>query len=139
MLIRKIEQLIRIAVKSDQAVCTFPLFFGKITIRRTSSPVLSYSADSIQCSPPSLNLTDAGREQKDDHCITEFKSPMIGTFYSLITVPKDVRESDIVAIINALGLDNEIVIDIPGQITEVCVKDGDPVEWGQTLFKLNTE
>ncbi|MFC1687849.1 biotin/lipoyl-containing protein, partial [Patescibacteria group bacterium] len=100
----------------------FPLFFGKVTIRRTSPPAPAYSAEMVQCSSTSQNCTDVHTTQDESHGVIEFKSPMVGTFHSLVTSHQDIREGEIVAIINALRLDNEIEIDISGQIIDVCVK-----------------
>lgn len=72
------------------------------------------------------------------------KSPMVGTFYSKVT-PKDepyvkvgskVKKGDIVCIIEAMKLMNEIESDLDGEIEEILCKDGDMVEFGQPLFRL---
>ena len=72
------------------------------------------------------------------------KSPMVGTFYSRVT-PADepyvkagsrVKKGDIVCIIEAMKLMNEIESDLDGEIIEVLCQDGDMVEFGQPLFKL---
>ena len=72
------------------------------------------------------------------------KSPMVGTFYSRVT-PNDepyvsrgskVKKGDIVCIIEAMKLMNEIESEIEGEEVEILCKDGDMVEYGQPLFKL---
>lgn len=72
------------------------------------------------------------------------KSPMVGTFYSRVT-PTDepyvkagskVKKGDIVCIIEAMKLMNEIESDLDGEIVEIYCQDGDMVEFGQPLFKL---
>lgn len=72
------------------------------------------------------------------------KAPMVGTFYSRITPSDDpyvkigskVKKGDIVCIIEAMKLMNEIESELDGEILEVLCKDGDMVEFGQPLFKL---
>ena len=71
-------------------------------------------------------------------------SPMVGTFYSrtspseepYVTIGSKVKKGDIVCIIEAMKLMNEIESEIDGEIIEILCKDGDLVEYGQPLFKL---
>ncbi|MDD2217709.1 MAG: acetyl-CoA carboxylase biotin carboxyl carrier protein [Eubacteriales bacterium] len=70
------------------------------------------------------------------------KSPMVGVFYTspapeedpFVSVGSRVEKGDVLCIVEAMKLMNEIVADIGGEITEVCGKDGDIVEFGQPLF-----
>ena len=72
------------------------------------------------------------------------KSPMIGTFYSKITptdepyvkVGSKVEKGNIVCIIEAMKLMNEIESELDGEILEILCQDGDMVEYGQPLFRL---
>lgn len=72
------------------------------------------------------------------------KAPMVGTFYSKISptdepyvkIGKKINKGEIVCIIEAMKLMNEIESDIEGEIIEVFCQDGDMVEYGQPLFKL---
>lgn len=72
------------------------------------------------------------------------KSPMVGTFYSRVTptdepyikLGNNVKKGDIVCIIEAMKLMNEIESDLDGEIIEILCQDGDMVEYGQPLFKL---
>lgn len=72
------------------------------------------------------------------------KSPMVGTFYSkssptadaYVEVGTQVKKGDIVCIIEAMKLMNEIEADVDGEIVEICVNDGDTVDYGKVLFKI---
>ncbi len=72
------------------------------------------------------------------------KSPMVGTFYMkptptsapYVEVGKNVKKGDIVCIIEAMKLMNEIESEYDGQIKEIFVKDGEAVEYGQALFSI---
>ena len=72
------------------------------------------------------------------------KSPMVGTFYSAPTpdqppyvqVGKQVKEGDVLCIVEAMKLMNEIKSEQAGTITEVLVSNGQPVEFDQPLFKI---
>lgn len=74
-------------------------------------------------------------------------SPMVGTFYasSAPDKPPYVKKGDkiskgqVVCIVEAMKLMNEIESEFDGDIVEVCVKDGDVVEYGMPLFKIKEE
>lgn len=69
-------------------------------------------------------------------------SPMVGTFYRASTpgsapftdVGKTVNAGQVVCIIEAMKLMNEIEAEVSGKVVEICVQDGQPVEYGQTLM-----
>ncbi len=69
-------------------------------------------------------------------------SPMVGTFYSapspdaepFVKVGQTIKEGDVVCIVEAMKLMNEIESEFSGKIVEVCVSDGQPVEFGQVLM-----
>ena len=73
---------------------------------------------------------------------TPITSPMVGTFYMapspdaapFVTVGKTVKQGDVVCIIEAMKMMNEIKAEVAGKIVEVCVEDGQPVEFGQVLM-----
>jgi len=79
--------------------------------------------------------------------IIEIKSPMVGTFYSApapdaksyVKVGDRVTEKDVVCIIEAMKLMNEIEAECKGSIVEICVENGQLVEYGQTLYKVSKE
>lgn len=74
------------------------------------------------------------------------KSPMVGTFYRspspdskpFAEVGEKVTESSVVCIVEAMKIMNEIQAEAKGTILEVLVEDGDPVEYGQKLFKIKS-
>lgn len=75
---------------------------------------------------------------------TLIKSPMVGTFYSApapdqpayVTVGAKISEGDVLCIIEAMKLMNEIKAEVSGTIAEILVKNGQPVEFDQPLFKI---
>ncbi len=72
------------------------------------------------------------------------KSPMVGTFYSkssptakpYVEVGSIVKKGDVVCIVEAMKLMNEIEADTDGEIVEICVNDGDIVDYGKVLYKI---
>jgi acetyl-CoA carboxylase biotin carboxyl carrier protein len=73
---------------------------------------------------------------------TPIKAPMVGTFYRsgapgakpFVEVGSQVKEGDVLCIIEAMKLMNEIVAERAGVVVQALVENGQPVEYGQTLF-----
>ncbi len=80
----------------------------------------------------------------DNPSIVTIKSPMVGTFYAspapdqavYASVGKKIKEGDVLCIVEAMKLMNEIKSEVSGQVVEVFVKNGQPVEFDQPLFKI---
>jgi len=78
--------------------------------------------------------------------IEEFLSPMIGTFYAspspdadaFATTGSRVSDESVICIIEAMKVMNEIKAETSGEIVEVLVENGEPVEFGQPLFLIKT-
>jgi acetyl-CoA carboxylase biotin carboxyl carrier protein len=74
----------------------------------------------------------------------EIKSPMIGTFYrspspesgAYVDIGTEVDPDTVVCIIEAMKVMNEIKAEARGVITQICVDNAKPVEFGQALFKI---
>ena len=72
------------------------------------------------------------------------KAPMVGTFYlkpsptseAYVAIGKTVKKGDTLCIIEAMKLMNEIESEFDGKIIEICVKDGETVEYGKPLFVI---
>ena len=73
---------------------------------------------------------------------TPITSPMVGTFYKapspdsepFVSVGSSVAAGDVVCIVEAMKMMNEIESEISGKVVEICVEDGQPVEFGQVLM-----
>ena len=71
----------------------------------------------------------------------ELKSPMVGTYYSapspgapaFAEIGKKVSKGDTICIIEAMKLLNQIEADVSGTIKAICVENGEPLEYGQTI------
>ena len=77
--------------------------------------------------------------------LIEIKSPMVGTFFRApapeappyAEVGSSVGPGDILCIIEAMKLMNELECEVSGVIQEVCVQNAEPVEYGQVLFRVS--
>jgi len=85
--------------------------------------------------------TPAPASEKKGHVVS---SPFVGTFYrtpapdqpAFVEVGSVVKKGQTLCIIEAMKLMNEIEADEPGKITEILVENGQPVEFGQALFRI---
>ena len=92
---------------------------------------------------PAAGGGSAGDEQPAPTLI-EIKSPMVGTFYRAgapgappyVDTGQRISEGDTLCIIEAMKLMNEFESEISGTIEEIPVEDGEPVEYGQVLFRV---
>lgn len=88
--------------------------------------------------------TSGALQATDEAGFVYVKSPMVGTFYrssspenpAFVDVNAKVEEKTVVCIIEAMKIMNEIQAETNGAITEVLVENGQPVEYGQRLFKV---
>lgn len=98
--------------------------------------------------PASLAVTPAvsssASEKNTDHLIA-IKSPIVGTFYrssstdkpAFVKVGDTISAGDVVCVVEAMKLFNEIESEISGTIEKILVEDAQPVEYDQVLFLLN--
>jgi acetyl-CoA carboxylase biotin carboxyl carrier protein len=79
--------------------------------------------------------------------LVDVLSPMVGTFYRapapgespFVEVGDRVKSSQSVCIIEAMKLMNEIEAEVSGQVMEILVQNGEPVEYGQPLMRINPD
>ena len=77
--------------------------------------------------------------------LLEVKSPMVGTYYGCpepgakpyVAVGSRIKKGQILCIIEAMKIMNEIESEFGGLVREVCVQDAHPVEYGQALFRID--
>ncbi|MDF5722736.1 MAG: acetyl-CoA carboxylase biotin carboxyl carrier protein [Rhizonema sp. PD37] len=85
--------------------------------------------------------------QTHDLKLVEVLSPMVGTFYrasapgeqAFVDVSDRIRSGQTVCIIEAMKLMNEIEAEVSGQVIEILVQNGEPVEYGQPLMRINPD
>ncbi len=118
----------------------------KISMKKDKEPILPIQPkEQVQyiTVPENKKEEKIKPEEKEENCKV-VKSPMVGTFYSkpspdakaYVEVGSKVKKGDILCIVEAMKLMNEIESEFDGEVIEVCVKDGDVVDYGKPLFKL---
>lgn len=120
----------------------------KISMKKDKAPVMPpVPQEPVQyITVPEKKVEEKAVEQKNE--VSEeykiVKSPMVGTFYSksspdasaYVEVGSKVKKGDILCIVEAMKLMNEIESEFDGEIVEICVKDGEMVDYGKPLFKI---
>ncbi len=115
-----------------------------ITVRRelytAGAPVIAAPAAAPAVQPAQAS---AAPKQEAKKC-QPVTSPMVGTFYKasspdakpFVEVGQTVSKGDVVCIVEAMKLMNEIESEFSGKVVEICVEDGQPVEFGQVLMYI---
>lgn len=156
--LKQIKQIIELMKRSELTEFAVEEEGFKLKIRRGANglPIVSTgrssnppfpASDSV---PPQAQATAAGANDpeastpRDEVGVTYVKSPMVGTFYQaaspeskpFMDVGGKVVENTVICIIEAMKIMNEIQAEAKGTVLEVLVENGQPVEYGQRLFKL---
>lgn len=108
-------------------------------------PVMPIAPTQLQ-QPPATSQPTPTSPPVDQKWVA-VKSPMVGTFYrspapdepAFVEVSDRIRSDQTVCIIEAMKLMNEIEAEVSGQVMEILVKNGDPVEYGQALMLINPD
>ena len=138
--IEYVEKLAK--VLADNSLTEISLEDGEqaITLRKEITGVVAApSVAPITAPLPSVPQSEKPAEVKKGRPVT---SPMVGTFYKapspdakpFVEVGQTIKEGDVVCIVEAMKLMNEIEAEVSGKIVEICVSDGQPVEFGQVLM-----
>ena len=161
--LKQIKQIIELMKRSELTEFAVEEEGFKLKIRRGPNglPVLSASRESnspffpadANASPPAapgsaaptgVTLSPADATPADEAGITYIKSLMVGTFYRAASPESPpftesgskVIYTTVVCIIEAMKIMNEIQAETKGTIVEIMAENGQPVEYGQRLFKL---
>lgn len=113
----------------------------------SSNPIADVNPQIIAISTPESHqqlVIDRSTPTIDSKWV-EIKSPMVGTFYRspapdeppFASIGDRIRMGQTVCIIEAMKLMNEIEAEVVGQVMEVLVENGQPIEFGQTLMYVN--
>lgn len=146
--LRKLKKLIELVEESGISELEITEGEEKVRINRgatTNQPQINQVTthpEFHQPLPASVETPSADNKKIEG---TIINSPMVGTFYTsskpgaepFVKVGSKVKTGDILCIIEAMKLLNEIQSDYDGEIVEVLVDNAEPVEFGQPLFRIN--
>lgn len=117
----------------------------KISVKKNNQVIKEVVKENTTETPENIKQTITTKEIKEENeDFKVIKSPMVGTFYSksaptanpFVKVGDKVKKGQVLCILEAMKLMNEIESEYDGEIVEVCVKDDEMVEFGQSLFKI---
>ena len=156
--IKEIQSLIKFVAKSGASEVKLEMEDIKITIRTGavgSTPETTYVQQvpmaAAPIAPPVAPVqvettisTPAAPAEEDSKYIT-IKSPIIGTFYRkpspdkpvFVEVGDNINTGDVLCVIEAMKLFNDIESEVSGKIVKVLVEDSSPVEFDQPLFLVD--
>jgi len=158
--IKEIQSLIKFVAKSGASEVKLEMEDIKITIRtgdQSSSPETTIvqqipMASAPVAAAPAPVATEAaapaatpGASEKDNSKYITIKSPIIGTFYrkpapdkpNFVEVGKEIKQGDVLCVIEAMKLFNDIESEVSGKIVKILVDDSSPVEFDQPLFLVD--
>ena len=149
----KIRKLIKILEESNIEELEISTWRGKIRITKKLSNHANSNSDSansetlIKLNPVSEKAKPQSKTDSETESVEHLipiKSPMVGTFYrapapgakAYVELNQEIGKGQVVCIVEAMKLMNEIESEIDGKIVEALVEDSQPVEYGKALFKI---
>ncbi|MBI2561814.1 MAG: acetyl-CoA carboxylase biotin carboxyl carrier protein [candidate division NC10 bacterium] len=140
--LKELKALLRLMEGNDVEELEVEEGGRRVRIRRRAAQALIPQAAMLPV--PQATVQPAGAPAQDTTGLIPVESPMVGTFYRAPAPGAEpyVKEGDIVqkgttvCIIEAMKLMNEIEAEVKGRVARILVENGQPVEFGQTLFLL---
>jgi acetyl-CoA carboxylase biotin carboxyl carrier protein len=120
-------------------------FTEKDTKIKVSKNNISINNQTIPVTQKPSNITDSAPKAKNTTYGTPITSPIIGTAYhapepgakKFVEVGKKIKKGDTIMIVEAMKTMNHVPSTADGVVKEICVEDGQPVEFGQTIIILD--
>jgi len=143
--IKEGEESVRISRGSNAGMAAMP--FHPAQMMAATPPAAPIQAAHTAATPPAMETTAAGDEaprELPESAKNTVKSPMVGTFYRsaspssppYVEVGQQVQAGDVVCIVEAMKMMNQIEADHSGVIEAILIEDGEPVEFDQTLLTV---
>ncbi|EQD29085.1 Acetyl-CoA biotin carboxyl carrier [mine drainage metagenome] len=144
--IRKVKKLIELLEESG--IAEIEIKEGEEAVRISRMPTgsavvhaLPQIAAAAPIQAPAAPVAEAPKARSNEHVVT---APMVGTFYasptpgakSFVEIGDEIKVGQVLCIIEAMKMMNQIEADRAGRITSVMARNGDPVEYGQPLFVI---
>ena len=144
-----IEKLVKMVSDSELTELTLEEKESAIVIRKEkevvqAQTIVPQAIAAPVAAPAAQPAPAAAQEEKKEDAPkgTPITSPMVGTFYMasspgakpFVEVGSTVSTGQVVCIIEAMKLMNEIEAEVSGKVTQICVKDGEAIEYGQVLM-----
>ena len=154
--IRKLKELVKLMVQNDLTEMDLRDSEEQVTLHRpnhlsapqiqqvaAAPPSTAAPAPAVASVPETTSSAPAPQIGGDDRSgLSAVESPMVGTYYSspspdadpFISVGESIAEGDVVCLLEAMKIFNEIQSEVSGTVEKILVKNGDAVEFGQELM-----
>jgi len=152
--IRKVKKLIELLEESG--IAEIEIKEGEEAVRISRMPtggMVTHMAPAMMAAPPAIaapvaavaapaaGAAAAPARRANEHVVA---APMVGTFYAsaspgakpFVEIGTEVKEGQVLCIIEAMKMMNQIESDKAGKVTAIMATNGDPVEFGQPLFVI---
>jgi len=145
--VRRVRRLVELMKEHDLSEIDIREGETRIKLRRGSEPVVTVAAPRAVAAPVAAPAAAPAESPKVDEAhIAVIKSPLVGSFYAapnpespaFVKVGDHVGSETTVCIVEAMKVMNQVKAEVSGKITSVLVENGQPVEFNQPLFKVDT-
>jgi len=145
MKISKLKELIKLVEESEIAELEIHRFGTKIRISKGLEGISAPKVHKIEEKKIEVELPPKKEEVVEENLIP-ITAPMVGTFYRApapdanpyVEIGDVIKKGQVVCIIEAMKIMNEIEAEIGGKVAKVLVESGHPVEYGQQLFLIES-
>lgn len=109
------------------------------------APAAPVAQPATQAEPAAPEAAEPAEDTLDMASLTVVSAPMVGVFYAapspgadpFVRVGDRVKAGQTLCIVEAMKVMNEVVSEVDGEVVDICVEDGDLVEYGSCLMKIN--
>jgi len=158
-----IERVLQLVREHDLAEFEIEREGLKLRVRKAGAPPMFHAAPlptmpmvpgavpaapvgAVPAAAPASAAPGAGAEEQESLELAVVKSPIVGTFYrapepgapSFVEIGQRVKKDQVLCIIEAMKLMNEITSEYDGEIVSAYVENGKPVQYGERLFAIKT-
>ena len=151
--VKRIRRLVELMNEHELSEVDLRQNDQRIRLRKGHDPIVTMAAPAVAAPAAGASAGAAASAaggapaKADDANTATIKSPMVGTFYAspspeaaaFVKVGDHVGPTTVVCVVEAMKVFNEIPAELSGQIVAVLIENGEPVEYGQPLFKVNTK
>ncbi|MEE8359448.1 MAG: acetyl-CoA carboxylase biotin carboxyl carrier protein [Candidatus Omnitrophota bacterium] len=146
MNIKEIKEMIDLMNKNNLNELEIEKDGMKVKLKKTGGVLAQQVFDERLVTPQVLTQALSKEEAKTAEVkkknTIEIKAPMVGTFYtspspetpSFVEIGTTIEKGQVICIIEAMKLMNEIKSDVKGKVVDILIENADPIEFGQTLF-----
>ena len=141
--IRKIKKLIEMLQESD--LNEIEIQEGEDSVRISRGSTKPIEVQSVPIESTKVDILSENNDAAENSSGSSIKSPIVGTFYRkpapdkppFVDIGSHVNAGDVVCIVEAMKMMNEIKSEFTGQVTAINVEDGSPVEFDQSLIVID--